>query len=355
MIAVLQPHIPHYREAFFKGLNDYSSTKVYCYESTESAERDNFKKADVETIFLKSYSIGPFMWYDLNPFLSKKVNTLVLMLDFKHLSTWLLLLTQFIHGKKIILWGQGISIKNFLKQEKTTFLPLKLFLKLSDGVWCYTTKELDMWKKRMPALNAVALNNTISGIADILKVPMLYTHDKEVLKEKYGIKQPLILIFCARFNAVRRIDLLLDVIEKVDSEKIGFVIIGSGEQKPSFKNYAHVYDFGSVYDFSLKTELFSLSDIYFQPGWLGLSVVEAMAYGKPVFSFVRSKSVYQCVEYAYIGQGYNGELFNSKEELLDKLDKIKLKEIDRLGKNARDFCITKLSINNMVQNAVSLL
>ena len=83
MIAVLQPHIPHYREAFFKGLNDYSSTKVYCYVSTESAERDNFKKADVETIFLKSYSIGPFMWYDLNPFLSKKVNTLVLMLDLK--------------------------------------------------------------------------------------------------------------------------------------------------------------------------------------------------------------------------------------------------------------------------------
>lgn len=68
------------------------------------------------------------------------------MLHFAHLTTWLLLLTKFIHRKKIILWGQGISVKRYLAEERKPDWKLKAQMALADGVWLYMEKELKQWK-----------------------------------------------------------------------------------------------------------------------------------------------------------------------------------------------------------------
>jgi glycosyltransferase involved in cell wall biosynthesis len=355
LISILQPLVPHYREEFFNRINKQHATKIFCYESEVSIKDDGFEGSKTQNYSLKSYSIGPFKWFATAPFLAKEVKIMVLMLDFKHLSSWYLLLTKFIHKKKIILWGQGISIKRYEKQEKKSFFPLSLMLKLANGVWFYTNKELDIWKKRIPELNAVALGNTISGIKDILEVDSLSKGQKAILKNKHSINHDKVIIFCARFTATRRTDLLVNLIEKVDPDEIGFIIIGSGPYKPSFSNYNNVYDYGKVYDFSLKKDLFSIADIYFQPAWLGLSIVESMAFGKPIFSFYRSKTVFQCVEYSYVKHGYNGMLFGSSVQLLQKLQNWNSEEIISMGKNAKQFCKTKLSMDNMVFRALSLM
>ncbi len=354
-IQILQPHIPHYREEFFKKLSERVSTKVYCYNSDTEIATSDFEKGNFITNKIDTYNFGPFVWYNPFKMIKSKSDTIVLMLDFKHIATWFLLLTRIFHKRRIIIWGQGISIKRYLKDERKTLVILKWMLKIADGVWFYTEKEKQLWQKRIPNLNAVALNNTISDIDKILRISKRSIPDKQQLKDQYKIKQPIVMLFCARFTPDRRTDLLLEVINKVNPEKFGFIIIGEGKSKPSFKNFSNVYDFGKVYDFDLKTELFAISDIYFQPAWLGLSVVEAMGYGKPVFTFKRSEKVLQCVEYFYVKDGDNGKIFEDPNEMLDYLKNIDCNEINLMGEYSKNYVMENLTMNDMVNNAIMIL
>ena len=275
------------------------------------------------------------------------------MLHFAHITTWLLLLTKFIHRKRIILYGQGISVKRYLKEEQKVDWKLKGMIALADSVWLYMPKEEQQWKEIFPQKTIVALNNTVTGMKEIVSYIPAMT--KIELKEKYAIKEERILIFCARFTSpYRRVDLLLQTIEKLDRERFGFIIIGDGVNKPDFTKYTNVHDFGAVYDVEVKRELFAIADIYYQPGWVGLSIVEAMGYGLPVFTFIRSAETLQCVEYSYIEDGMNGRIFETVDECVEVINESKDEEIAEMGEKAKALAKTLL-VENMVNRAMSIL
>ncbi len=349
-ILILQPLIPHYREDFFKRLSEKISLDIFCYEKTAKIESDKFKIGAFKNRYVSNIKFGPFVLYNFFKFFNKKYDLFVLMLHFGHVSTWLLLLTKKIHGKKIILWGQGISVKRYMAEEAKPSLLLKWMIYFSDGVWFYTDKELEQWKKIFPKKKMISLNNTISDIESIVDRNKALT--KAELKAKYKIYQEKCFIFCARFtHPHRRVDLLLSSIESLDQEKFAFIIIGDGHFKPDFSNYKNVFDFGAVYDSDLKSELFDISDIYFQPGWVGLSIVEAMAYGKPIFTFKRSPDILQCVEYHYIENDVNGYTFDSMDSFLETVNSISPTKITELGESSKNYVNEVLTMDNMVKSA----
>lgn len=352
-IAILQPEIPHYREEFFNKIREHITTDIYVYNSFKYSKQHGFNVNTNNVNYISNKKIKGFLIYNPFVFFTHKYDTLVLMLHFAHITTWLLLLTKFIHRKKIILWGQGISIKRYLKEEKHPDWKLKLQIALSDGVWIYMEKEKKMWQKIFPTKKIVALNNTLTGVDEMVQYKSILS--KEELKSKYKIKEDIIMIFCARFESnYRRTDLLLETIQKLNSKKFGFIIIGSGQNKPNFTQYKNVYDFGAIYDTNKKRDLFSIADIYFQPGWVGLSIVEAMAYGKPIFTFIRSTETKQCVEYSYIKSGYNGLIFRDIDSCINTIQNLSKEYIDELGNNAR-ITAKKLSPTNMANAAIALL
>jgi glycosyltransferase involved in cell wall biosynthesis len=353
MIAFLQPHIPNYRQAFFEGINTKMDTDIYCYQNPEKVKNSEFVNSNIPNRSILAAENGGFLAYNPFSLLKNKYEVLVLMLHIGHLTTWLLLLTKFIHKKKIILWGHGISIKRYEKEERNPSIFLKWMIQLCDGVCLYTQKEVEIWETIFPTKKIIAINNTISGIEDIVETKL---SEKRQIKNNYNIEQSTILIFCARFNSAhRRIDVLLETIKNLDSCKFGFIIIGQGNLKPDFSKYSNVYDFGAVYDRELKNKLFGIADIYFQPGWVGLSVVEAMAYGKPVFTFKRSKEVLQCVEYHYIRHNLNGFVFDSFTSFLETVNTISDEELNTLGTNAKNYAHEVLNMDNMIQSAVDLI
>lgn len=326
---------------------------IYIYNSIDTAKECGFKIDDVRLNCIRNMQFKGFLLYDPFAFLCRKYDTLVLMWHFAHITTWLLLLTKFIHRKKIILWGQGISVKRYLKEEKKHNILLKWMMAFADGGWVYMEKECKQWQKIFPGKPLVALNNTLSGTDEMVRYESKQT--KVELKARYGIKEEMILLFCARFtNPYRRVDLLEEVIRRLNKEHYGFVIIGAGEYKPDFSGYTNVYDFGAVYDRDVKRDLFSLTDVYFQPGWVGLSVVEAMAYGKPVCTFRRKPDVLQCVEYSYIKDGENGMIFEDIEDCIGRFENIDKMKTEQMGKAAKKFVDNCLSIHNMVDNACSI-
>jgi glycosyltransferase involved in cell wall biosynthesis len=351
MIAILQPYIPHYREEFFNTFRQQLPTDLYCYEQQEEISKNAFQEGKTGTIQLKSRMIGPFVLYNPFPLLKSKYSVLVLMLHFGHLTTWLLLLMKPFLKQKIILWGHGISVKRYTKEEEQPHRLLRWMIALSDGVWFYTKKELAVWKRVLPAMKGYALNNTISGVQTILDLQL---QDKAMLRRKYGIEQTRVIIYCARFNEVgRRTDLLVALIEKLDPQHFAFVIIGDGRLKPDFSRFPNVHDFGALYDREKKDELFGMADVYFQPGWVGLSIVEAMSYGKPIFTFKRTGTLLQCVEYSYIQHEYNGMLFDDMESCIQELSRITDEQIAAMGQHARAYVKAELTMHTMTGNALS--
>ena len=352
-IAILQPQIPHYRTEFVTLLSRrLGKVDIYSYIDPKKSVANGFE-LQLKTHHIDNLSVGPFLIF--NPFvlLTKKYDTLVLMLHFGHITTWLLLLTSFLHHKKIILWGQGISVKRYLKEEVKPDWKLKWMIALADGVWFYMDKEYQQWRTIFPDKPMVALGNSLSGIKDMIDYKPSVTKDQ--LRAKYGISQERVFIFCARFeNQFRRVDLLEDIIKKLDPNKNAFVIIGAGKYKPDFSKYENVYDFGAVYDKELKQELFSLSDLYLQPGWVGLSIMEAMAYGKPICTFVRSEQTLQCVEYSYIKDGENGMIFQNMEDCMNRLSVIQPDDIKRMGISAKHTA-SMYTPERMATKAVSVL
>ena len=351
MISILQPHIPHYREDFFKGLNDKDGVEIYCYEKKATAQ--GFNQSKFYHLYLKNITLGPFLIYSPFPLLKDK-KQVVLMLHIGHITTWALLLTKILHKRKIILWGHGISVKRYIAEEKKPNTIMKLMVYLSDSIWLYTDKERKIWSSIFPKKKIIALNNTISDVERII----LYKPKEKLvnLRKKYNITHEKCFIFCARFNTpYRRVDLLEDIIKKLDTESYGFIIIGEGKYKPNFSKYTNVYDFGSVYDSNIKDDLFSIAAMYIQPAWVGLSIVEALAYGLPIFTFKRSTEILQCVEYSYLIDGFNAVLSEDVDDFINKLALLPWHEIKGMGINANQYAQENLMINNMVLSAKETL
>ena len=212
----LQPFIPHYREEFFsllgrrlkeKNVGQSFEQEIYTFERTKDVKSASFNMSNISCKHIQSMLIkNKLLVYNPFKLLRKENEVLVLMLHFAHISTWLLLLTKRLHHKKIILWGQGISVRRYLKEEKKPDWKLKWMMALADGVWLYMEKEKEQWQTLFPQKPMVALNNTLTGVDEMVNYkPEL---NKEDLKKKYDIQEEIVFIFCARFTADRRIDLL---------------------------------------------------------------------------------------------------------------------------------------------------
>lgn len=355
-ISILQPEVPHYRISFFKQLKQLlnGEVNVFVYNSLNSSKKQGFNVDVSDISYIPNIKRGGFLVY--NPFclLNSKTDVLVLMFHFAHLTTWLLLLTKWLHRKKIILWGQGISVKRYSKEESKPDLLLRWQLYLADGAWIYMPKEKEQWQAIFPNKPLVALGNTIAGAIDMVNYRPSFT--TEELKQKYGIKQDVVFIYCARFNTpLRRTDIWEKVINELDAHKYGFIVIGDGDSKPDLAKYANVYDYGLLYDDFVKRELFAIADAYFQVAWMGLSIVEAMAYGKPVFTFKRTEEIKQGVEYDYIRHGETGLLFNDFSDCLNQINLIDKQEINKMGLKARELIRNSATPSSMAANAFSLL
>lgn len=355
-IAVLQPEVPHYREEFFQRLAQHCErADVYVYHSQMHTRKHGFNTSNNNERHLRNLDFHDVLLYNPFPLCTKRYDTLVLMLHFAHLTTWLLLLTKWLHRKRIVLWGQGISVKRYLTETKEPDWRLKWMIALADGVWIYEEPEAKQWQSLFPRKPIVALNNTLTD-AEKLCREVVSTEEKTLMKKKWDITEETVFIFCARFdNNYRRPDLLLETIRQLNGERFGFIIIGDGRNKPDFSSFHNVHDFGAVYDKQTKHELFATADAYFQPGWVGLSIVEAMAQGKPVLTFRRSAEILQCVEYCYIQENVNGIIFNDIEDCLRQINALTKEQLTQMGAQARNFVVGKLTPRQMTEAAMTVL
>lgn len=160
------------------------------------------------------------------------------------------------------------------------------------------------------------------------------------------------LIHTGRLVKWKKVDLIIKAVSKLNSEfpQIELLVIGDGPELESLKNLAvnlkvekHIKFLGAIYDLETLLKLYHSSAIYILGGMGGLSINEAMAFGKPIIC-----SVCDGTEKKLVRDGYNGYYFN-EDDVENLIDKIKLllsskNDIQKFGENSLSIIRNEINI-----------
>ena len=129
-----------------------------------------------------------------------------------------------------------------------------------------------------------------------------------------------IKILCKKILRIKKIDLLIKSLNKLNSKRVNFnlLIIGEGSQKSSLKKIANeglekgwIYFYGKTYKESELSKLIYSSDLMVSPGNTGLNAVHALSYGTPVGT--HNNFYKQMPEAAIIEDQKTGFFFNEND------------------------------------------
>jgi len=181
--------------------------------------------------------------------------------------------------------------------------------------------------------------------------------------EEIKLEEPLLkpsnkrLIHIGRLVAWKKVDLLIHAFKKLiqqhpDAE---LLIIGDGPELIKLKELAKTLNIekqtiflGGIYDFKLLAKYTSESTIYVLAGMGGLSINEAMIFGKPVIC-----SVCDGTEKKLVREGYNGLYFKEDDavDLAEKMDYLFTHPeiIKNMGENSERIIREEVNINTVIE------
>lgn len=176
---------------------------------------------------------------------------------------------------------------------------------------------------------------------------------------------PPTLIFCARLDPLRKLELLFEALPTIAQSHHGtqLLIIGGGEDEqrlreiavkfnllnPANAQSARVRFLGPVYEEKNLAPWFLSSDLMVFPSHMGLSVLHAMGYGVPVLTCNDASK--HGPEYDVIRPGINGDVYQDGSvpdlaakviALLNDRPKLRAMSADALVTATRDFSIEKM-------------
>ena len=137
------------------------------------------------------------------------------------------------------------------------------------------------------------------------------------------------ILFLGRLTSVKKIDLLIKSLKKLNFQKVNFnlLIIGEGPQESLLKKMSKeglekgwIYFYGKTYEESELSKLIYSSDLMVSPGNTGLNSIHTLSYGTPVGTHNNFDK--QMPEAAIIEDQKTGFFFNENDsdDLSIKID-----------------------------------
>lgn len=340
------------------------------------------------TIFPTKYYTGPYMPNDENmdTYLYNPVYTMLKQLFFFMVlspARYLKLANIAIRTKSLIDFLIGTDFAYQIKKRKIDrihceFGDHKLFI----GYYCkelldlpltvtihahelYVNPNRDMFRKSLKACDKII---TISGWNKNILVNKFKVSEEKIIvnrlfvdTEKFKPDNSIKILIVSAFEKRKGHDALFKAIKKLNRNDIKVWVVGGGERIPDAdRSYPEIFAkelqiddkvvfFGKVSEEVLKT-LYNLCDIFVLPSktsdrgqkeGIPVSLMEAMAFGKPVIS-TRHAGIPELVEEILVEENNVGELAKAIEALADNP---KLRE--KLGKRNREIIEKKYSKKNV--------
>ena len=336
-ILFITNFFPSYRKSIWeKLLSNKKSNVIFYFDpiqnegiqvedlffSDSNNQENNFKRVK------NFYFFGRVIWQSriIKDCLSASFDQAIFLGDMNILSTWIGLIICRLRNKKTILWTHGFyGRENFIKR----YLRI-LFYSIGNKYLLYEQrgKKL-MIKAGFDSSKIFVVYNSLNY--DLQKKYFENNQKYNLKRELNFFKTPNLktILFLGRLTSVKKIDLLIKSLKKLNSKRVKFnlLIIGEGPQKNLLKKIAKkglekgwIYFYGKTYNESELSKLIYSSDLMVSPGNTGLNAVHALSYGTPVGTHNNFNN--QMPEAAVIEDKMTGFFFNENdiEDLSLKID-----------------------------------
>lgn len=345
-MIILQTATPAYRKNFFtflkKSLNNnfvLLGGDFYFDKSVKSDPSILFKKHVKNYFFLnRKFLFQMGMWH-----MVFKQNRLVLEMNPRIISNWIILLLRKWSGNKTILWGHAWPREG--SKSKSDKLR-NIMRKLSDEIIVYTKTQQYELQNKMTSKKIKAAPNSI-----YYKWQMTTNNDFNLIKN---------IIYVGRLTKSKKPILLVKSFHlslKNIPDEANLILVGDGGERVLIEKYIkqnnlsnRIKLLGHIDDYKKLKELYSTSLASVSPGYVGLSATQSFGFGVPL---IISKNEQHSPEYEAIKINMNSTFFNtdSTESLSHEI--IKLYKKKELWVNNRtnicNFCRENYSIEVMAE------
>lgn len=353
-LIIIQTAVPHYRKGIFTYLNDKLGDRFILlsgnYYFDKSIKRDESLEFihKVQNIFLLNRRLL-LQYFNYREVLSKN-NTVVLEMNPRILTNWMILLIRFLLRRNTVLWGHAWPRKG--KESKSDFV--RHFMRaMSKGIIVYTNTQASELRIKMPKKKIYSAPNAL-----YFKNEMQYN-----LVDKEDVMN---VIYVGRLSKPKKAFFLVRSFHRVLDRfplNTKLIIVGEGEEKKSILNYISKHNIedkvilkGHISDVLKLRELYSQSLLSVSPGYVGLSITQSLGFGVPML-ISKTENHSPEIEAAIIG--FNSDFFVTDNEtnLGDKM----LKFFDNkdkwlLSKNdIKNHCKKNYSIEAMAKPFLNLL
>lgn len=352
-LVILQTATPDYRKKVFQFIHDNLKDSFSLFSGEEYFE--NSVRTDTSIGFLKNvknhfyfrrkFLFQTGMWKE-----SLKSKVLVLEMNPRIISNWLLIIIRFILQKKTVLWGHAWPRKG--KNSNSDKLRHMMRL-MADEIIVYTKTQAKELEEKMPA-------------KIITPAPNAVFYKSEMQVEKTPVEEIYDLIYVGRLTKAKKPVLLVNAFIKVLHklpDKTNLIIVGEGEEKPKLIDLvsnqnleSRIKVLGHIGDYKRLKELYAKSLLSISPGYVGLSITQSFGFGVPMLI---SRHENHSPEIEAVLEGDNS-LFFETDDMKDLGQKmIDFFENKNYWLNHRDRicekCIVDYSVESMANQFINLV
>ena len=276
-LVILQTAIPDYRAEFFKHLRSSLIDKFELYGGDNYFEKSINSDVSIEKIKAKNHFLlkrkllfQTGVW----SLLFKDV-VLVLELNPRILSNWIILILRRLTAKETILWGHAWPRKG--PKSKTEWLR-NLMRKKANTIIVYTETQRKELQFRMPSKKIYAAPNALM--------------ERSKMRAGNFKDEPMNIIYVGRFTSKKKPLFLAKAFGKSLlklPKNVKLIMVGEGEEKEkviSFIKKNNLEDKiiikNHISEYEKLKELYDKSFFSISPGYVGLSVTQSFGFGVPI-------------------------------------------------------------------------
>ena len=296
-VLILEAQIKQYRRAFFCGLGErlrgnHIELKIaYSAPSqTERTKSDNLVlPADLGIEVPGTWLLGERVFVQRAWGPIRDAELVVIEQGNKHAVNYVLLAMSRLGRKRVAYWGHGYNhqarapgVSEWLKRKLIT--QVDWWFAYTAGVGRYLTEHgVD------PEIITV-VQNTIDTRELAEAVRTQAANDRHATRRRLGIPEGArVGLFCGSLYADKKLELLIVAAERIRARRSDFelVIVGDGPARAQMRAAAARLPFLHYVGPSFgrdRAAYFAISDVFLNPGLVGLAIVDAFTVGLPMFT-----------------------------------------------------------------------
>lgn len=309
-VAIVYHYFAHYRAPVIRELMAQKPVDtILNFYSGDDTGPVNLKLMDIKDRRpVKNVWFRGFLWQKglIKPILLGNYDSVILLGQYSFVSTWLLALLLKLTKTRVYFWGHGV----YGNERGLKRIVRKIFNRLPDSHFLYGHHAEALMAGYLPKKRLNVIYNSLDTDEQLRVMP---TFNKKSCGDR---EKPATGIFIGRLNAVKKLDIIPEVVHRAKHEgrPFRFLFVGDGPEKKHLQGLVQrlgvddlVSFTGSEYDEEKIARLFAKSYFCLSPGNVGLTAMHSLVYGCPV---ITSDDFYnQMPEFEAVEDGITGSFF----------------------------------------------